>query len=245
MGKTNNDAKKKEKASTSPPTSPKKWKANWSPGSRILSTDVRGKVREQNLDLVQTQVEGVYIGFCSKSWTNGESSYIFPMEKGLNDKEAGVNLSKEWRYVFGFLPRRDLSINDGITAMKAKRGSKWVCKVAVVVINDDSSVDKVGRHIANCFSNFTKNKDIMDTPEKYTYRRCNNNDPRALNHYLLDMDVAKILKSLGGYATKEELIQDEEVLSAFYGTSEYGKFYLEDMEEENWDNLLDNNVDGH
>jgi len=56
---------------------------------------------------------------------------------------------------------------------------------------------------------------------------------------------AKILKSLGGYATKEELIQDEEVLSAFYGTSEYGKFYLEDMEEENWDNLLDNNVDGH
>ena len=244
MAKTNTVVKKKEKANTSPPTSPKKWKANWSPGSHILSTDVKGKVREQNLDLVQTQVEGVFIGFCSKSWTTGEASYLFPMEKGLNDKEGGTNLSKDWKYVFGFLPRRDVSINDGITAMKAKRGSKWNWKVVVIVINDDSSVEKVGRHIANCFSKFTKNKDIMDTPEKYSYRQCYSNDPKALNCYLLDLDVAKILKSLGGFTSKEAVIQDEKVLSAFYGTSEFGKLYLEAMEEEDWDNLLNVNDEG-
>ncbi|KAL7442751.1 hypothetical protein ACHAXM_008803 [Skeletonema potamos] len=240
MGKTATAAKKK---ASIPPTSPKKW--NWSPGSRVLSTQLKGRVREQNLDLVQTQVEGVYIGFCSKSWATGEASYLFPMEKGLNDKEGGMNLAKDWKHVFGFLPRRDISIDDGITAMKTKQGSKWDWKVVVIIINDDSSVETVGRHIANCFTKFTRNKDVMDSPEKYCYRQCFRDDPKALNHYLLDLDAAKILKNLvyesGGYASKEELLEDKEIMTAFFGTSEFGVRYLEAMEEEEWDNLLGGN----
>ena len=241
MGKTNTAAKKT--TSSSSPSSPKKY--NWSPGSRVFSSIGSGRVREQYIDLVPTQVDGVYIGFCTKSWTTGEASYLFPMEKGLNDKESGMTLARDWKYVFGFLPRRDTDIDDGTTSMKAKRGSKWDWKVVIVVINDDSNVETVGHHIANCFSKFTKNKNVMDSPEKYTYRHCYANDPKALNHYLLDMDVAKILKSLvyesGGYASKKKLIQDEQILTAFFGNFKFGKEYLDAIDDEEWENLLDSN----
>ena len=246
MGKTKTAAK--TKASTSSPASPSK-KYSWSPGSRVVSSERGVNLREQNFDLFQTQVEGVYIGVCTKSWSTGEASYLFPMEKCLNDRDNGMCIAMEWKHVFGFLPRRDISINDGTTAMKSKRGSKWDWKAVVVVINDESPVEKVGHHIANCFSKLTRNKDVMDNPEKYSYRQCISNAPKALNHYLLDLDVTKVLKSLvfdnGGYKTKDELIENEEVLADFYGNAEIGMEYLEAMEEMEWDNLVDGDGDGH
>ena len=39
------------------------------------------------------------------------------------------------------------------------------------------------------------------------------------------------------------MIQDEEVMDAFFGTSEVGRAYLEDMEDEDWDFLLDGGAD--
>ena len=243
MGKNNSTpaptpSKKKRNSSSTSNSSPKKWK--WSPGNILSTSTKRSNDRVQNLDLVKTQVDGVFIGFCTKSWTTAEASYLYPMETSLNNKETGAKLAKEWKHVFGFLPRRDTFINDGITAMKSKTAAKWDWKVIVVVIDDTdkNDEDNVGRHIASCFTKFTKNKEVMDTPEKYIYRQCFSDNPKALNHYLLDLDVAKVLKSLGGYKSKEDLIQEEEILSKSYGTAEYGEQFLEEMEEEDWDNLV-------
>ena len=197
------------------------------------------------LDLVETCVDGVFIGFCTKAWAPDESAYLFPMEKGLNDTGAGGDLAKDWKYVYSFFPRRDTVIDDGITAMKTKKGSKWEWKVVLLLIDEaDTSIEKAGRHIAHCFSKFTRKEDVMENPEKYTFNKCFRNNPQALNHYLLDLDVAKVLKSLvchqgSEYATKEDVLQDNEVMEAFFGTSEVGRAYLEDMEEEDWDFLLD------
>ena len=96
-------------------------------------------MREMNLDLVKTQVDGVYIGFCTKAWAPEESAYLFPMEKGLNDTEDGGVLAKEWKYVFSFLPRRDTDIDDGITPMKTKKGSKWDWKAVLLLIDEAAS----------------------------------------------------------------------------------------------------------
>ena len=198
-----------------------------------------------NLDLVKTGVDGVYVGFCTKAWAPDESAYLFPMEKGLNDTEDGGALAKEWKYVFSFLPRRDTTIDDGITPMKSKKGSKWDWKAVLCLIDEkDTSTAKAGRHIAHCFSKFTRNKDVMENPEKYTFNNCFHDNPQPLNHYLLDLDVAKVLKSLvchegSEYTTKEDVLQDDEIMEAFFGTSEDGRAYLEDMEEEDWDFLLD------
>jgi len=85
----------------------------------------------------------------------------------------------------------------------------------------------------------------MENPEKYTFNQCFMDKPKALNHYLLDLDVARVLKSLVCLAndelplSKDEVLQDEELIGAFFGTSEDGRAYLEDMHEEDWDFLLD------
>lgn len=246
MTNTKQNSTPRKKKSASPSTTPqmqknskKKW--NWSPGSRaVVFDDKVGNLREQNLDLVATLVDGVYIGVCTKSWSPSEASFLYPMETALNQKESGESLARDWKWVFGILSRRDNGINDGTTVMKAKSGSKWPFKVIVVVINEDVSVDKVGRHIAASFTKFTKSTDLMENTEKYTYRQCFGSSPEALNHHLLDLDVAKILKALGGYKSKEELMEEEdEVLASFYGTSEYGREFILSLEDENWDNLFE------
>jgi len=199
-------------------------------------------VREMNLDIVKTLVDGVYIGFCTKGWAPNESAYLFPMEKGLND---GEDLAKEWKYVYSFLPRRDKAGDDGITSMKTKHGSKWDWKVVLILVDEaDTSVEKAGVHIATSFSKFTRNKDVMQNPEKYRFNHYFSSNPQALNHYLLDLDVAKVLKSLicfegSEYASKEDVLQDEEILESFFGSAEFGREYLEGIEEEDWDFLVD------
>ena len=229
------------KKGSSPPSPTKKWK--WSPGSQVLVTGGLSKTREQNFDLVRTQVDGLFIGFFTKAWTTSEASYLFPMEKGLNDNETGMSLAKEWKYVFGFLPRRDTAIDDGSTAMKTKKGSKWDWKVAIVLIDEENeTVEEAGHHIARCFSKFTKNKDVMDTPEKYTYRQCFSNEPKALNHYLLDLDIVKLVRSLGWYKSKEEMIEDEEGLATLFGTAQVGMDYLEELTNDDWEDLLDDGI---
>lgn len=161
------------------------------------------------------------------------------MEKGLNDEEVGMSLAKEWKYVFGFLPRRDTSIDDGTTAMKTKKGSKWDWKVVIMLIDEEeATVDEAGHHIAKCFSKFTKNKDMMDSPEKYTYRQCFSHEPQALNHYLLDLDIVKLVRALDWYESKEEMIEDKECLSTLYGTPEAGRMYVEELSDEDWEELL-------
>jgi len=234
----------KNKANTTPSPKGMKWK--WVPGSPVAVSS-GSKPREMNLDIVSTRVPGVYLGFCTKGWSKDEAAFVFPLEKALNDStEAGGDLARDWKYVYSFLPRRDAEANDGITPMKAKKGSKWDWKVAVLLIDEeDTSVENAGRHVARCFSKLTRTKGIMENPEKYTFNQCFMDKPKALNHYLLDLDVARVLKSLVCLAndelplSKDEVLQDEELIGAFFGTSEDGRAYLEDMHEEDWDFLLD------
>ena len=203
----------------------------------MLSDSGNGR-SEQKFDLFQTLVDGVYIGICTKSWSSNEASYLWPMESSLNQQVTGEKLAKDWKWVFGILSRRDMSIDDGKTAMKAKTGSKWPWKVVVVVINDETSVDTVGHHIAAGFTKFTKSTEFMDTSEKYVYHYCCSDDPKPLNVYLLDLDIARILRALGGYESKEELMVEEEVLAACYGSSDQGRTFLSSLTDEDWEYLV-------
>lgn len=243
MVRPNSSTKKKISSAASTTNPKKKW--IWSSGSRVVSTAAaNNNVRIQNIDLYKTQVDGIFIAICSKSWAPGEASFLFPMEKELNDMVNGENVVKEWEHVIGFFPRRDIIVNDGITAKKsAPKGSKWDWKVVAVCVNDMSSIDKVGRHIASCFSKHSKENSSGEGHDKYVYRHCDSTDPKPLNHYLLDMDVTKILRHLVGgddkmkHVTKEDVMQHEELLQVFYGDSEYGRGYLETMDVDTWDEV--------
>lgn len=243
---TSRPSKNRPTTSTSPTSGTKYWK--WTPGSpQSAFSFSTSNIREMNLDVVKTRVAGVYIGFCTRAWAPDEASYLFPMEKGLNNTDGG-DLAKIWKHVFAFLPRRDMEINDGVTPMKTKKGSKWDWKAVLLLIDEeDTSIEKACRHVANCFTKFTRNKDVMDNPEKYTFNQYFGNDPQALSHYLLDLDVAKVLNTLvchegSHYATKEDVLEDEDILQSFFGSAEAGREYLEGMEEEDWELLVDGSV---
>ena len=68
----------KNKANTAPSPKGMKWK--WQPGSPVVVSN-GSKMREMTLDIVATRVNGVYMGFCTKSWANDEAAYVFPFEK--------------------------------------------------------------------------------------------------------------------------------------------------------------------
>jgi hypothetical protein len=239
---------KRKKASSPVSPSQAKKKLNWSPGSIVSSAaSTNNRSRIQNIDLVQTKVDNVYIGICTKSWAPSEASYLFELEKALNDPKDGSILAEEWKHVFGFFPRRDNSdIDAGTTAMKIKMGSKWDWKVCAVRIEDIKSIDKAGKHIANSFSKYLRKRFPSDSQDKYVFRQCFSNDPKPLNHHLLDLDVAKILRHLVSCnedeeeygSTKEEVMEDDELMMCFYGDPEYGRDYLGKMEDDDWENLL-------
>lgn len=240
MGRATKTKSKATSATSSPQT--KKWK--WTPGSGSIShSPSRSKQREMCFDLVRTCVGGLYIGFCTKSWDPNEAAFLFPMEKGLNDKIDGKEHAKNWKYVYSFLPRRDTDVDDGTTSMKTKKGSQYDWKVVLLLIDEaDTSPEEAGRHVAHCFTKFTRNKDVMGSPEKYSFKKCFATDPQPLNHYLLDLDVAKVLKSLfchedSEYKSKQDVLEDNELMEAFFGSTEVGREFLEDMEEEDWDFL--------
>lgn len=252
--------KKKVNPVSSPSTTKKK--LVWgSPGVVSSAMVPYNKTKVQNIDLVKTRVNGLYIGISTKSWAPGESSFLFELEKALNDSSAnGSKLAEEWRYVFGFFPRRqwdpnvtddpDLAYSDfdsmNVT-MKSKEGSKWDWKVFCVWIQDPKTIDNAGKHIANSFTKFLKNKYPSDSAEKFTYRHCFSDDPKSLNYHLLDLDVAKILRHIVRHnedaydftvgTSKQELMEDEDLMTAFFKDYKYGKEYLAQMDDMDWENL--------
>ena len=71
----------------------------------------------------------------------------------------------------------------------------------------------------------------------YTFRKVIDGDIKPLNHYLLDADVAKCLKKIYKTSTKKDLMESEEIMEDFFGTLEWGQFFLTSLTDEQWDQL--------
>ena len=64
-------------------------------------------------------------------------------------------------------------------------------------------------------------------------------NPKPLNHYLLNEDVAKILCLIYKDSSKEELMNDEEIMQNFYGSAKVGSEHLGGVDDETWENLVE------
>ena len=61
--------------------------------------------------------------------------------------------------------------------------------------------------------------------------------PSPLNKFLLDDDCAYVLKRCYCNYSKDELIQDEEVMTNFFGSAKKGKEILTNMSGAEWDSM--------
>jgi hypothetical protein len=64
-------------------------------------------------------------------------------------------------------------------------------------------------------------------------------NPKPLNYYLLNEDVAKVMHLIYEGTAKEILVEDDGILSDFFGSAEKGRLFLTGMTDEAWDNLVD------
>ena len=64
-------------------------------------------------------------------------------------------------------------------------------------------------------------------------------DPKPLNYYLRDQDTGKVLRTLYEDYTKGELMEDEDLMTTFFGGLKEGKEILEVFDEDDWEDLLD------
>lgn len=214
----------------------KKSKAR-SMGRRVTTPD---KSKAQKLDGFQTQAPGVAVMIASKPKDEPTASFIYPMEKAFNDPVDGLKLDDDpnWSGVLMFAPRR--GNEDGTTTKKTGPTYVWDWKCIVMVEKDDNdSVSMMAKRLAKAFTAFTKSKKSgMNTPEPYDFRSAFTSDPKPLNYHLLDIDCARVLRSLYENYTREELAEDEDLMNGYFGGAEDGKNFLESLDEDEFEDLL-------
>lgn len=208
-------------------------------GSRVYSQDQR---YIQNIDCYKTLVDDLVISVASKPGDSPVGSYTFPMMKKFNDPSHGERLASEWG-ILGFFPRREPSSSDGEgEVMRTPPTTQWVWHCFVSIKKEGQTIENVGRKIARGFSRFTRNQAIseMSKPESYAFRSASTQDPpKPLSHYLLDGDCARLLRTLYSNFKKEDLMEDNELMEAFFGNAKKGKGTLDGMDDDEWEDLLD------
>jgi hypothetical protein len=227
MAKPNNANSKK----TTPSTPTKAVKMPTWKGGRIASPG--GSKKYQNIDLFVTQAPNVVIAVASKPKDSPEASFTFPMARALDDRKVGDTYSSEWGVLMAANQRGDA------LGTVPKMSGQWEWKCFVMVKGKGETLENMGNRLAKAFTRFTK-KPIakMERPEYYQFRTAFTDDPKPLNFHLMDFACAKALRALYDELTKEEMMEDEGLMEAYFGTVEKGRSFLEAIEEDDWDDLL-------
>ena len=220
--------------SGSPVRSPTKKKISFGGGDRVKTPD---KSKTQKVDVYATQADEIAIVVFSRPNDNTPmASFIHPMKVAFNSLEHGDEVAKMWNILM-FPPRRGNP--DGTTTMKTPPAYKWDWNCGVVVMTEDKTLPQMGRDIAKSFTRFTsKPMSGMKQPDEYEFRTAFQLDVKPVNHYLLDIDTAKALRSLYKSYDKSELMMDADLMEAYFGDADTGAAFLEEMDDDDWETLL-------
>lgn len=191
----------------------------------------------QQIDVYQTKVANVVVAVVSRPGNAPKSSFIHPFEVQFNSEENGLRLADRWK-IFGFFPRS----KDGINTLKGDPAKDYDWK-AVVGSTDDFNDDAAlfGKNLAKSWTSFAKNTKLsgMESPDNYVLRSTFTNEPQPLNSLLLNADCAKLLASIYSDYSQEELMDDDDLMAAFFGDAKTGRNYMDDIDEDEWNDLLD------
>lgn len=204
---------------------------------RVQAVDPR---YSQQVDVYSTLVSNLKIIIATKPKDGSpEASYTNPMVKMLLGGLTGAEYSEKWN-ILSVMGRRGVG-ND--IYRRSPMGSKWVWKCFVALAKEGDTSESIGRAIARAFTAFTRKSELskMDKPESYVFRAAFDENPKPLSHFLADVDCVALLRSLYAEYEKSELMEDEYLMLSFFGDSARGRAYLENMNNDEWDDL---NQDG-
>ncbi len=99
---------------------------------------------------------------------------------------------------------------------------------------------EVGTKIAKGFTKLCLDEKHIRS-EKFVFRKVHYADePKSLNYYLIDKDCVAMLKKMYGSdngSTKQDLMEDGDLLTNIFGCEEKGKEVLEAVDDYIWDVL--------
>ena len=94
--------------------------------------------------------------------------------------------------------------------------------LVTIADSDDETAESVGKHIAKKFTEFTEESDL------FTRKQCDASEqpPAPLSRYILDDDVIQVLASLFEHTNRDDVLQCDSVLEAFFGDAEHARDLL-------------------
>lgn len=185
------------------------------------------------IDSLQTAVEDIVISIVTSSSNAQQGAYIKPHTEAFKN---GDEASKLW-YVDAILPRRDqrrLHENEPMEGIQG-RSFYWNC-IVTLRQNPDESPSEIGHKLAASFSSFSSKEYEAKT---FKFRSdVSEEPPLPLNHYLLDSDVVMYLKKIFFGTSKEDILQDEEILNSFFGSVSEGERVLSELSSTEWNSKM-------
>ena len=165
-------------------------------------------------------------------------SYICPMVDDLEIEDGTCELVDEWK-VIDFFPRRGRRDPNGVCIeMPKEAGSGYAWEAIVAVKQDeDDTAESLGKHVAAKFTAYAKESPKYSKEMPFVFRKAHTENPRAVNHYLLDMDVIQLMKRIYSESTLAELIEDTEIMVSFWGDAVIGELALRNISEEQWESM--------
>jgi hypothetical protein len=139
--------------------------------------------------------------------------------------------TESWGYIDSVVPRRDGDTNEPMTA-SSTLPYPWECIVTLRGSYQETPTE-IGHKLAASFSGFT----TPNFRQRHFQFKCDasTSPPSSLNKYLLDSDCITYLKKIYFGVSKESLMEDEEVLTEFFGTPEEGVRVLSNINDVEWE----------
>jgi hypothetical protein len=191
--------------------------------SRSTVTPLGGSIQS-----LETAVTDIVISYVTKG-DGREAAYIKPLIDAWRSEDHD-KCTESW-YIDSVVPRRDGDTNEPMTA-SSTLPYPWECIVTLRGSYQETPTE-IGHKLAASFSGFT----TPNFRQRHFQFKCDasTSPPSSLNKYLLDSDCITYLKKIYFGVSKESLMEDEEVLTEFFGTPEEGVRVLSNINDVEWE----------
>lgn len=177
------------------------------------------------IETFETAAVDIVISVVSKRGSEPkQGAYIKPLIDAWRNGEV-----EDWQ-VDSVIPRRDGSLDE---PMKSQRDLpyNWECIISLRGSEEETPTE-IGRKLAASFSSFSS--DEFKKRSFVFVGDISNQPPLPLNHYLLDRDVVMYLKKIYFGCKKDDISEDDEILTDFFGSPTVGKRVLSEINEAEW-----------
>lgn len=190
----------------------------------FTSTSSAGQIKQpEEVTIHLTKVTNLIVVVANKAGDPDSLSFMHGLAKAWNNDKS---LKEKWN----LMDIMCLS-HDGKEIVRNDAG--YPCKVGIGYVEDESdeTLTAFGNNIACQWTIVAKK--VNKFQEKFKLHAINSTAQKPLNAWIRNSDCIKILASCYN-EPREELMEDEELMSSYFGDAETGKEILESIDENEW-----------